>query len=272
LKGSIPSSIGHLTNLQRLYIAANSLTGTIPEELGTITTLEELVLSIKGTIPSFLGNLTNLQLLYLSQNHPSQLKGSIPSSLGNLTKLQKIGLSGLSSLRGCFPLSWQNRSWDWCDIRGVRHNCNCTIKNCQYKDCDEEDEKIDGDTEGIPTDNTNRIDGDPSLESTPTESTESSATSQKPTHTDPSSNFTGSNIFPQLNFYKFKIRSIIIAFGLLLCSIIILLWRKSIQNQYEIEILIKKSQDLEEKLKEHERTIQSLRKFVHAQYEIENFV
>ena len=68
LSGSIPSSLGSLTNLRFLELAGNNL---------------------NGSIPSSLGNLTNLLYLELDGNH---LSGSIPSSLGNLTYLWDLGL------------------------------------------------------------------------------------------------------------------------------------------------------------------------------------
>ena len=61
------------------------MTGTIPSSLGSLSNLSELWLSnnqLTGTIPSSLGNLSNLWGLHLSSN---QLTGTIPSSLDNLS-------------------------------------------------------------------------------------------------------------------------------------------------------------------------------------------
>ena len=104
LTGSIPSSLGSLTNLQELDLTANQLTGSIPSSLGSLTNLQRLWLwynELTGSIPSSLGSLTNLQELYLTAN---QLTGSIPSSLDSLTNLQELRL-GENQLTGSIPSS-----------------------------------------------------------------------------------------------------------------------------------------------------------------------
>ena len=94
--------MGSLTNLERLYLSYNQLTGTIPPALGSLTNLERLYLSynqLTGTIPPALGSLTNLEWLNLSYN---QLTGTIPPALGSLTNLEWLNLSG-NQLTGCIP-------------------------------------------------------------------------------------------------------------------------------------------------------------------------
>jgi alpha-tubulin suppressor-like RCC1 family protein/Leucine-rich repeat (LRR) protein len=84
LVGTIPASLGNLSNLTYLCLNSNHLTGSIPPELGSLTNLQYLLLysnQLSGGIPKELGYLDNLKFLYLSSN---QLTGSIPSSLGNL--------------------------------------------------------------------------------------------------------------------------------------------------------------------------------------------
>jgi len=80
LAGTIPDSLGNLTNLEELNLTFNSLAGTIPDSLGNLTNLRILELrdnDLTGTIPASLGNLRNLQLLYLWDNN---LTGAIPDS------------------------------------------------------------------------------------------------------------------------------------------------------------------------------------------------
>jgi hypothetical protein len=87
-----------MTNLQKLNLSRNQLSGSIPAELGNLTNLKKLWLfsnRLSGSIPAALGNLTNLQVLSLSKN---QLSGSIPAELWNLRDLQKLSLSANSGL------------------------------------------------------------------------------------------------------------------------------------------------------------------------------
>ena len=104
LSGTIPSSLGDLTNLDRLELFGNQLSGAIPSSLGGLTNLEILGFShnqLSGTIPSSLGGLTNLRWLRLSDN---QLSGTIPSSLDGLTALEQLWLDD-NQLSGTIPSS-----------------------------------------------------------------------------------------------------------------------------------------------------------------------
>ena len=104
LSGSIPNSLGNLSNLQNLYLLWNQLSGAIPDSLGNLSNLHLLNLSgnqLNGSIPNSLGNLSSLQTLYLINN---QLSGAIPDSLGNLSNLQKLYL-GSNQLSGAIPES-----------------------------------------------------------------------------------------------------------------------------------------------------------------------
>ncbi|PON57870.1 Tyrosine-protein kinase [Parasponia andersonii] len=98
--GSIPFSIGNLTNLTSLYLARNNLTGILPTSLGQLSRLSVLDLSqnsLTGSIPSSFTNLKNLSLLDISSN---SLLGAIPLGIGTLLELQVLNLSSnnLSSL------------------------------------------------------------------------------------------------------------------------------------------------------------------------------
>ncbi len=92
LLGNIPTTIGNLTNLTTLGLADNQLTGNIPTSIGNLTNLTSLFLHINqfsGTIPNTLGNLVNLQTLWLSQNN---LSGSIPAEIWNLHNLKILNI------------------------------------------------------------------------------------------------------------------------------------------------------------------------------------
>ena len=87
LTGAIPTELGNLSNLERLYIYGDktlslSLDGGIPTELGNLTKLTTLVLQyagLTGAIPSELGDMTDLEWLNIQGN---RLSGGIPPGVG----------------------------------------------------------------------------------------------------------------------------------------------------------------------------------------------
>jgi len=90
LSGTIPSSLGSLTQLTRLWLGFNQLNGTIPSSFGNLVKLTGMDLGnnqLTGPVPSFLGNMAQLNELYMSNN---QLSGLIPSSLGSCTQLTRL--------------------------------------------------------------------------------------------------------------------------------------------------------------------------------------
>ena len=102
LVGTIPASIGSLTNLTMLYLNNNQLSGSIPTEIGNLTQLTSLYLlanQLSGSIPVSIGNLTKLAALWLDGN---KLNGSIPTEIGNLTQLTSLSLVG-NQLSGSIP-------------------------------------------------------------------------------------------------------------------------------------------------------------------------
>ena len=112
LVGSIPSSLGDLTNLHRLSLRHNDLSGQIPAQLGDLANLRVLDLGgngLEGSIPPALGNLEDLLRLDLVNNH---LESSIPSRLGRLANLKQLILFGnalvgpLPDLSGLVALEW----------------------------------------------------------------------------------------------------------------------------------------------------------------------
>lgn len=100
--GSLPFSLGNLTNLTGLYLAGNNLTGNVPTSFGSLFSLSVLDLSrnsLSGSVPSSLSNLKNLSFLDLSSNF---LSGSIPPGIGTLSKLQALNFSN-NSLSSSIP-------------------------------------------------------------------------------------------------------------------------------------------------------------------------
>ncbi|NDY94358.1 VWA domain-containing protein, partial [Wenzhouxiangella limi] len=98
------------TNLQRLWLEDNQLTGPIPAELSQLTNLQWLWLSnnqLGGPIPPELGELTNATQIDLERNN---LSGPVPMELGNLdTNLEFLGLAQNPSLTGTIPQSLLDR-------------------------------------------------------------------------------------------------------------------------------------------------------------------
>jgi len=98
-------------NVSVLSLWQNNLEGTIPESIGYLSNLTELVMSenaLTGTIPASMGDLINMRNLYLDTN---ELTGTIPESLSNMYKLFFV-LIGETDLTGYYPRSW-------CVIRGI---------------------------------------------------------------------------------------------------------------------------------------------------------
>lgn len=101
LEGPLPTEIGLLTNLRRLYLEVNSFTGSIPTELGSVSQLEELDLGynpFSGSIPTELGNLgDSLKVLSIRR---SGVTGTLPSQLYLLSNLEILFILGNEGITG----------------------------------------------------------------------------------------------------------------------------------------------------------------------------
>ncbi|TKY49231.1 leucine-rich repeat receptor serine/threonine-protein kinase [Spatholobus suberectus] len=92
LNGTIPREWGS-SNLRKISLLGNRLTGPIPKEIANITTLESLVLEFNqfsGNLPPELGNLSRIQRLHLTSNN---FTGELPETLAKLTTLTELRLS-----------------------------------------------------------------------------------------------------------------------------------------------------------------------------------
>ncbi|MDH5606049.1 MAG: hypothetical protein OEY93_04110 [Anaerolineae bacterium] len=102
LGGTIPASIGNLVNLQYLYLSRDSFTGSIPTQIGNLVSLLDLGLDdnlLSGTIPASIWNMPALEYLFLDGN---SLEGSLPPEIGNLPSITYIDLQG-NNLSGSIP-------------------------------------------------------------------------------------------------------------------------------------------------------------------------
>lgn len=106
LTGSIPHELVDLKNLSILYLGGNMLSGEFPTVLLNMPSLQELDLggnSLHGMLPSNLGDaLPILSILVLYNN---SFEGPIPASLGNALGLEQIALSS-NKFTGVIPTSF----------------------------------------------------------------------------------------------------------------------------------------------------------------------
>lgn len=127
ISGTLPSTVGILSNLELLMLERNLMSGTLPSTLGNLSSLQGLNLrfnGFSGTIPTTLGLLTNLGNLTYSQEltelfnisglrdeeylnggiliAQSNISGTIPTELCNLFQMETLFLEG-NYLVGTIP-------------------------------------------------------------------------------------------------------------------------------------------------------------------------
>ncbi|CAA2968315.1 receptor EIX2 [Olea europaea subsp. europaea] len=120
LNGTIPLSIGNLTELLTLDISNNHLSGNIPqfwENLKSLYVLDMSNNSLSGTIPDSIGSLLYLTILSLSSNN---LSGELPSSLRNCVQLTRLDI-GDNQFSGKIPV-WIGENMRFLLILRLRNN------------------------------------------------------------------------------------------------------------------------------------------------------
>ncbi|KAJ3096115.1 hypothetical protein HK100_005641 [Physocladia obscura] len=88
LTGSIPESIGNLTELVKLNLGHNRFEGELPDSIGQLKNLRSFVVQVNkltGEIPRAIQKLRNLEAFHMESN---QLIGFIPSSVYRLASLK----------------------------------------------------------------------------------------------------------------------------------------------------------------------------------------
>ncbi|KAG4984519.1 hypothetical protein JHK82_029354 [Glycine max] len=93
LYGSLPSSLGSLSQLRHINFRNNKLFGNLPPRLFQAQGLQSLVLygnSLSGSVPTEIQNLRYLQALDLSQNF---FNGSLPAGIVQCKRLKTLILS-----------------------------------------------------------------------------------------------------------------------------------------------------------------------------------
>jgi len=90
LSGSISSHIANFTNLEKLDLHNNKLTGNLPVEFKQLKNLKTLNLNtnnLSGNFPSFIGELSNLRKIDISNN---EFSGNLPDSMNSLNFLESF--------------------------------------------------------------------------------------------------------------------------------------------------------------------------------------
>jgi hypothetical protein len=102
LNGTIPESIGLLSQLRGLNMAYNNLHGTIPSSIYNITTLVHITLMFNNLVGTISPNVSNWSILNSLELSGNKLSGTIPRTIGEMTNLGKLGLIN-NKLEGTIP-------------------------------------------------------------------------------------------------------------------------------------------------------------------------
>jgi len=108
--------LGNLSNLIKLYLHQNELSGSIPSELGNLSNLESLILSynnLSGNLPSELSNLSNLTLLEVNHNQLTCYTNNLSVLCTQLTSSYFNGNADISDGND-FCCTWEEFCMDEC--------------------------------------------------------------------------------------------------------------------------------------------------------------
>lgn len=165
--GSMPTSLGKLSELQEVSLSHNLVTGAIPDQIGRLSRLKTVDFSsnaMNGSLPISLSNLSSLQVLNLENNgldgqipdafeklqnlsvlnlRRNRFNGHIPGSIGNASALTKLDLSrnnltgeipssiaGLPNLNS-FNVSYNNLSGSVPTLLAQKFNSSSFVGNLQ---------------------------------------------------------------------------------------------------------------------------------------------
>jgi Leucine-rich repeat (LRR) protein len=103
----VPTWIGELRSLQKLFLNSNQFIGSLPIEFGQLTSLKLLTLGnkyLKDTIGSWIRELRLLEELHLYNN---EFTGLLPSELNYLEKLTVLSIEN-NQFTGAFDIDRSN--------------------------------------------------------------------------------------------------------------------------------------------------------------------
>ncbi|MDW8850108.1 hypothetical protein SD960_08405 [Flavobacterium sp. MMLR14_040] len=122
LKGQIPTEIGKLIFMERLYLHNNFLSGPISSGIFELKSLKTLYLranSLSGSIPLEIEQLNALTGIAIGINN---LDGNIPNSIGTLNNLSWLQIE-LNNFSGPIP-----------DLSNLQHELNITYNKFRFVD------------------------------------------------------------------------------------------------------------------------------------------
>ena len=105
ISGPLPSYLGKLKKLERIYLAGNQLSGPLPSDWSELPNLERIILNsnqLSGPLPVEYVKLKKLDTLFLSHN---QLSGPLPPEYSEFANLREVELIG-NQFSGSLPPSW----------------------------------------------------------------------------------------------------------------------------------------------------------------------